>query len=232
MSIIAGKALDHPKVQLQFRKHFLPPVLGILVGASVFVSMNMGLITSKAELFAAQHKPLSSNTLPPPSAAPASDNSDNASSPFKAPSQDPRIVISRLGVDAPVVYGETSTVEWKFQNALKHGTVHYPGTALPGSKGNVSIFGHSSGYSWAEGDYKFVFTQLNKLKNGDTIIMDYKGTRYTYVMSGRRIVEPTDVWILDQDTDHDLTLVTCTPVGSDKQRLVIEARQISPTKTY
>ena len=93
------------------------------------------------------------------------------------------------------------------------------------------IFGHSSGQVWAPGDYKFIFTLLNKVAVNDAVYVDYNGTRYTYKVTGTEVVNPSDVKVLDQGTGHNLTLITCTPVGTSKSRLIVHAAQISPAPT-
>ncbi len=107
--------------------------------------------------------------------------------------------------------------------------MHYAGSVNPGDVGNVVIFGHSSGQSWAPGNYKFVFTLLDKLKVGDVIYVDNLGTRYTYQVRSSQVVTPSDIGVLKSGSDHELTLITCTPVGTSTNRLVIHAEQISPS---
>src|ERR1051326_7424289 len=63
--------------------------------------------------------------------------------------QPDRVVVSSVGIDAPIVYVNVKS-ESAFQEALKSGVVHYPGTAMPGEAGDVYIFGHSSDYSWVK----------------------------------------------------------------------------------
>jgi hypothetical protein len=83
---------------------------------------------------------------------------------------------------------------------------------------------------WTPGVYKFVFTLLDKLQAGDEIIVDYNGTRYIYRINSTEVVSPDNINVL-KPTDpkkHSLELITCTPVGTSKNRLVVHAEQISP----
>jgi LPXTG-site transpeptidase (sortase) family protein len=115
------------------------------------------------------------------------------------------------------------------QKALRSGVVHYGQTANPGQSGNVVIVGHSSGEPWTLGSYKYIFTLLNKVIAKDKIIIDYSGVRYIYEVIAADIVRPTDLSILEQPKNQfNLTLVTCTPVGTSKDRLIIHAKQTSP----
>ena len=137
------------------------------------------------------------------------------------------ITIPKINVQAPVNY-EPSMVEADIQKSLETGVVHYGSTALPGQAGNVAIFGHSSNDWWEPGNYKFVFVLLDKLAPGDQITVDYNSKQYIYEVTGSKVVEPTDVGVLNQTPDPELTLITCTPPGTSLKRLVVTAKQISP----
>jgi LPXTG-site transpeptidase (sortase) family protein len=137
------------------------------------------------------------------------------------------ISIPKINVQAPVLY-EPSTTEATIQKALESGVVHYGNTAVPGQNGNVAIFGHSSNDWWEPGNYKFVFVLLDKLTVGDQLTIDYQSRRYTYEVTGSKVVEPTDISVLNQTATPTLSIITCTPPGTSLKRLVITAKQISP----
>jgi LPXTG-site transpeptidase (sortase) family protein len=137
------------------------------------------------------------------------------------------ITIPKINVQAPVNY-EPSMAEADIQKSLESGVVHYGSTALPGQVGNVAIFGHSSNDWWEPGNYKFVFVLLDKLAPGDQITVDYNSHQYIYEVTGSKVVEPTDVGVLNSTPDPELTLITCTPPGTSLKRLVVTAKQISP----
>ncbi|HXH27351.1 MAG TPA: sortase, partial [Candidatus Acidoferrum sp.] len=53
--------------------------------------------------------------------------------------------------------------------------------------------------------------------------------RYSYRVSNKQIIKPTDVAALQIATDKPLaTLVTCTPIGTDLNRLIVTGEQIAP----
>lgn len=62
----------------------------------------------------------------------------------------------------------------RYFKILERGVAHYQNTSLPGENGNVVIFGHSNFYSNAQGEYKQIFAQLNKLQRGDKIKLHFK----------------------------------------------------------
>ncbi len=202
----------HPKAPFSFRKNLLPPLLGLLVFGSILGLLNAQWLSAQYQYH--YMKPVAQSPLTVDTSSP-----------------DPRslnITISKINVTAPVVYDEKSYDEDKVQLALRRGVVHYGTTALPGQAGNIVMLGHSSGQLWAPGDYKFVFTLLDKVQQGDRIFVDYKGTRYIYRVTSTIVVNPSDVSVVQPTPQPQLTLITCTPVGTSKQRLVVRAAQISP----
>ena len=138
------------------------------------------------------------------------------------------ISIPKINVVAPVNY-EPSVQEAAIQKSLETGVVHYGNTAKPGEIGNAAIFGHSSNDWWEPGNYKFVFVLLDKLAPGDQITIDYQSKRYVYEVTGSKVVEPTNMSVLDQTPTPTLSIITCTPPGTSLKRLVVTAKQISPS---
>lgn len=145
--------------------------------------------------------------------------------------QDPRLIIPKINVDVPVVYGANNDHD-SMMAAMAKGVAHFaiPGaSSVPGQKGNTVLSGHSSNDLFDNGAYKFIFVQLNKLEKGDTIYVNYEGKRYTYTVSSKELVTPTDVSVLLGTNDKPiLTLITCWPIGTANQRIILKADQISP----
>ena len=144
---------------------------------------------------------------------------------------EPRIIIPKINVDAPVIYGAASDTKSQ-SKAMEKGVAHFsiPGaSAVPGEVGNAVFAAHSSNDAFAGGDYKFVFAQNEKLVKGDIIYMNYNGKRYTYKITSTEVVMPTEVSKVQINTDKPmLTLVSCVPLGTAEKRLLIFAEQISP----
>lgn len=145
---------------------------------------------------------------------------------------EPKMIIPKINVDAPVVYGVKSLKESDVQLALRDGIVHYPypgADSLPGQVGNSVFLGHTSNDVFDPGKYKFVFVLMERLQVGDTIYVNYQGTRYTYLVNKKEVVNPNEINKLAVKTDKPLiTLVGCVPVGTANQRLLIFAEQVSP----
>lgn len=109
---------------------------------------------------------------------------------------------------------------------LSKSLIHYLPTSIPGQYGNVAIFGHSTlPQLYNQKDYKTVFTYLPKLDVGDMIDISVEGKQYSYEIIDMFIVDPKEVSVLEQEFDDSyLTLVTCVPPGTYKERLIVKAR--------
>lgn len=148
---------------------------------------------------------------------------------------DNRIIIPRIDQNIPLV-GVSSeslikrdwgTLEKDMQEALKGGVVLYPGTSRPGQTGNVVITGHSSYFPWDQGRFKDVFALLHDVVLGDRILIYFDQDKYLYEVENIEVVLPGDIEILKQTPEDRLTLITCTPVGTNLKRLVVHARPIA-----
>ncbi len=148
-----------------------------------------------------------------------------------AVSKDPKIIIPKINVEIPVVYGG-GIAEADIQKDLENGVVHMSNTPRPGQLGNSAIVGHSSNNIFNQGKYKFAFVLLSKLEKGDTFYINYNGVRYVYKIYEKKIVPPTDVSVLgSNDKTATVTLITCDPPGTSLNRLIIVGEQISPNPT-
>lgn len=134
------------------------------------------------------------------------------------------IVISKINIDALINWDipAEQTVE-----ALNSGVAHLKGSAKLGEAGNVFITGHSSDYVWKKNPYAAVFSLLPKLQTGDIITIRENGQEYVYKVIQTRIVNPNQVEVTKPTTTPVLTLMTCYPVGTAKQRFIVHAALVS-----
>lgn len=188
------------------KKAILPPVIGLFTIVLLFSLFNFQRINADLRYMQASNKPVSTNSI-------------------KASDTRPRLVISKLGIEAPVLYEATGENESQFQKLLERGVVHYPFTARPDETGNTVIFGHSSNNWFSPGDYKSIFATLEKVETNDIIDLYYKGIHHRYKVSNEKIVEPSDVSVLKPSKYAKLTLITCWPVGTAAQRLIVTAER-------
>ncbi len=113
---------------------------------------------------------------------------------------------------------------------LAKGLVHYLPTSLPGQRGNVAIFGHSTlPQLYNSRDYKSIFTYLHQLERGDKIRVQVGAKNYQYEVSEMFVVKPDAIDAIEPKYDGSyLTLVTCVPPGSYWNRLVLRAHLVQP----
>ncbi|MCX6809996.1 MAG: class D sortase [Candidatus Berkelbacteria bacterium] len=132
--------------------------------------------------------------------------------------------IDKLNILVPVIKNVNGSDKAIYNTALKNGVAHFKDTALPGEKGNIFIFGHSS--AEIKADYSKIFAKLNDLEKGDEIIIFYQGKDYKYKVKNKDIVEATDISVLDKGKKEILTLMTCWPIGTKDKRLIIRAEPV------
>ncbi len=131
--------------------------------------------------------------------------------------------IPRLGKDYAKVVFEGIRVP-----DLKRGPGHYPGTALPGQIGNFVVSGHRTTYGAP-------FGRLDELRVGDRIVVETRDRWYTYRLAAEEVVSPRDVAVIlpvprrpdEKPTKALLTMTTCHPKYSAKQRLIVHAELVA-----
>ena len=93
-----------------------------------------------------------------------------------------------------------------------HGLGHYPSTQMPGSVGNFAVAGHRNGYGQPLGD-------VDKLQEGDPIIVRTQDYWYVYHYTSYKIVLPTQTEVVAANPENPgatptkrmLTMTTCEP---------------------
>jgi sortase A len=99
---------------------------------------------------------------------------------------------------------------------LRSSVGHVPGTALPGTEGNAAFAAHRDTF----------FRPLEGIKTGDEVVVTTPTGVHRYAVTGTRIVDPSEVSVLDATGGRQLTLVTCYPfnfVGNAPQRFIVQA---------
>ena len=130
--------------------------------------------------------------------------------------------IKKLEISVPIVLNVSGSDKDEYFAALQNGVAQMKGTALPG-EGNTVIFGHSSYYKDDPGQYKKIFATLDQLETGDEIKIASKDKELTYIVRENKLLDPTDVEIVEPTNDKRLTVITCWPPGTLDQRLVVIA---------
>lgn len=135
--------------------------------------------------------------------------------------------VEAYSISIPSIGIKNAAVSTTDINLAQH-LVNFTGTAIPPQNGNSVIFGHSTlPQFYNPKDYKTIFANAYKIKTGDEIFVNYQKITYKYKIISIIVVDPTDTWVLEQDTrDSFLTLITCTPPGTVWKRLVIKSQLI------
>ncbi|MDO8488067.1 MAG: sortase [bacterium] len=144
---------------------------------------------------------------------------------------------TRSGVASKVRYYNLSIPALNVNNVsveingtdLKKNPIQYAGTATPGDYGNTVIFGHSTlPQLYKPGDPVSIFNPLLKIKKGDEIVINYDGITFRYVVRETTEVHPDQIEVLAQRYDkHELTLITCVPLGTYLRRFVARAELVN-----
>ena len=126
------------------------------------------------------------------------------------------IDIPKLGTKLPIYHGTSDAV-------LQTSIGHLAETSLPvGGKGSHCVLSGHRGLPSAK-----LFSDLDKMSQGDTFTLSVMNETYTYQVDQIRVVEPTDLRELTIRPDMDLcTLVTCTPYGINSHRLLVRGHRV------
>jgi sortase A len=127
----------------------------------------------------------------------------------------------------PKIGLEKAVVEGVGVKDLQKGPGHYPSTPMPGQPGNAAIAGHRTTYGAP-------FNRIDELEAGDEIEITTLQGSFRYEVSEAKIVSPKAVEVLDASGDNRLTLTSCHPKLSARQRIVVIAtlaRDVAPAPT-
>ncbi|WUI02379.1 class E sortase [Spirillospora sp. NBC_00431] len=126
-----------------------------------------------------------------------------------------RLHIPRLKKRWAVVEGVTAA-------DLRRGPGHYPRSQAPGEVGNLAIAGHR---------LPSVFWNLDRLREGDPVVVETRSGWYVYRVTRLRVVRPGQAEVIAPDPGRPgrpparrmLTLTTCNPKFDNYQRLIVHA---------
>jgi sortase A len=123
-----------------------------------------------------------------------------------------RVSIPKIDLDAIVVEGTS-------HKQLLVGPGRITTTALPGETGNAVITAHRDTF----------FRHIYELNKGDEIVVRRAGEVFRFEVTGKKIVDPSDVSVLRATKEPRLTLITCYPtyyIGPAPERLVVFSKLI------
>lgn len=185
--------------------------VGLLIAA---VGIGVLAYPSLVGVFSKQAPAVTAETLPGQTMQ-ASDAAENGL-PKDVPS-DSRIVIPKIGVDMEIVEGTDEKA------SLNLGAWRMPMTSTPEKGSNTVITGHRFKYRPPS---PRTFWRLDELVEGDQILVYWNGEEYEYTVNETKVVEPSAVEVLYPTEEPIVTLITCTPLFTTKQRLIVTGKQV------
>jgi len=140
----------------------------------------------------------------------------NAEKPTQPQPKDNRLVIPEIGLNERVKEGPYIKV------LNDNGVWRRPKSSSSPDRGNMVIIGHRFLYNNPYG----TFYHLDKIKVGSKIGLYWNGSEHVYVVQETKVVSPTQGDVEAQTAKPQLTLYTCTPLLSAKNRLIIVATEV------
>lgn len=131
------------------------------------------------------------------------------------------VEIPAIQIRLPIYHGCT-------ENELSKGAGHLPSSSLPvGRKSTHAVLAAHSGRA----DSK-MFTDLDQVKEGDLVYLYVLNKTLTYEVDQITVTTPDDTDAIQiVDGDDLLTLLTCTPYGTNTHRLLVRGHRIFPVET-
>ena len=131
------------------------------------------------------------------------------------------VEIPAIQIRLPIYHGCT-------ENELSKGAGHLPSSSLPvGGKSTHAVLAAHSGRA----DSK-MFTDLDQVKEGDLIYLYVLNKTLTYEVDQITVTTPDDTNAIQIIDGEDLlTLLTCTPYGTNTYRLLVRGHRIFPDET-
>ncbi len=154
---------------------------------------------------------------PPPAPSPAANDGNSSAAVLPT-----RVVIAKIGVNAPVSNPATSDIA-TLNAALLSGAVRYPGSGTLDQDANMFIFAHSSGLPIVHNQAFKSFNRLGELQLGDEIDVYSADAIYRYAVTSMRLADQNEVLVQFQTGAKKLTLSTCDNFAAKSARYVVEA---------
>ncbi|EGT3599451.1 class D sortase [Clostridium perfringens] len=121
-------------------------------------------------------------------------------------------------LNIPKINLEIGIIEGVRYEDIKYVVGHFPGSPMPGEKGNFSIAGHRISY------FGQAFKDIDKLEKGDKVKVTYNGKEYTYEVTDMYEVTPDETEALNPTKDATITIVTCTTDA--KNRVIVKGKLV------
>jgi sortase A len=142
---------------------------------------------------------------------------------LQLPVQPAGLVTTLTRLTVPAIKLDAVVVEGVNRKDLLMGPGHLPDTPEPGQAGNAVISAHRDTF----------FRHIHELKKGDYIVVQRAGRQFRYEVTGKKILQPDDVWVTKATPDSQLTLLTCYPtyyIGPAPERLAVFSKLVDASR--
>lgn len=196
-------------------------ILGFLIATYPFYvsAINHFIDQQRSTPLARQQQKTSQSNQP-------NDHGDEVADPFAnaAPSQQIALKQQLLGsITVPSIALHTPLFKTTNEVTLTYGATVLQNMDSPtgGVGTHCVIAGHRGLAS------RVLFTNLNRVKSGDIVILTLGDKKLAYQIFMTQVVRPADFQVLQRQPQQDLlTLVTCTPYMINSHRLLVTGRRV------
>lgn len=112
------------------------------------------------------------------------------------------------------IYIPSVGVNGIIKNGIEYSTLEryvglYENDVKPGETGNLALFAHNNTYAQ-------IFKDLHNVNIGDKIEITTKEGKYTYKVTNKYVIKPSDLSVLNDSDEKEITLITCNSDGSHR----------------
>ncbi len=136
------------------------------------------------------------------------------------------LAIPKIDAYSQIFLNVNPALKSEYLPVLQKGVAHAAGTSMPGEVGNFYVFAHSAGDLLEMARMNAVFYLLSKLDVGDKVYVKFGDRKFMYTVYDKKIVNASEIGYINNRKDNGkmMTLQTCTPPGTDWQRLLVFAK--------
>lgn len=140
------------------------------------------------------------------------------------------VSIPKINIEAPISFPsvEEYDLEWAILKTLENWVAHRPETQKPDQSWNFFLIWHSSNYPWIKSKYNNIFSKIPRLENGDQVFVYYEWRKFIYEVYTKFVVPSNALDVYWFIPWHNMTLMTCYPVGTDKSRMIVRLKLKKP----
>lgn len=140
------------------------------------------------------------------------------------------ISIPKINIEAPISFPsvEEYDLEGAILKTLEHWVAHRPETQKPDQSWNFFLIWHSSNYPWIKSKYNNIFAKIPRLENWDNVIVYFEWRKFTYEVYTKFVVPSNALDVYWFIPGHNMTLMTCYPVWTDKSRMIVRLKLKKP----